>query len=276
MKKNILLTLFVLCFSFSFAQDVIIKKDGTKMGVSIKEIGNKFIKYVDPIDSNGIIFTIDKALVKEVKFGYGKNMKIENPETNSVYYVGDKKNNFTLNFTSIGANTLALGYERSLKPGQSVFVEAKIYGIGIKIRDEKTRSGFGLDLAYRLKIKSLFNVNEYRPKHLLHGSYFSPTLGFSNGEFEYVDSYYTDENYNKYKHSIVHFGLQMGKEWILQNTISLDASVGFHYYGGNAKQNEKSFEPVRLGNMIGNQNKIVSFNLRIGILSGTKGLIKKK
>ena len=276
MKNIILLTLLFLGVSFSFAQDIIIKKDGSKMEVLIKEVTDKSIKYVEPKDPNGILFSIDKALVKEVKFSYGKKMEVKNPEKNETYYAEDKINNFTLNFTAIGGNTLALGYERALKPGHSVFAEAKIYGIGIKTAEEKNRSGFGLDVAYRLKMKSLFNANDYRPKHLLHGGYFSPVLGFSTGTFEYNDNYYQDVNYQKYKHSIVHFGIQMGKEWILQNTLSVDASIGFHYYGGNAEQNEKAFEPVRLGNMIGNQNKLFAFNLRIGFLSGKKGLAKKK
>jgi hypothetical protein len=276
MKKLILTTVIILfTFIYSFAQDVIIKKDGSKMEVIIKEVGDKSVKYVEPKDPNGIIFTIDKALIKEIKFSYGKKMAVKNPETNQDYYLEDKINNFTLNFTAIGGNTLALGYERAIKPGQSLFVETKIYGAGIKTSDEKSRSGFGLDVAYRLKVKSLFNPNEYRPKHILHGSYFSPVLGFSKGTFKY-DNVYDDYRYNEYKHSIFHFGLQFGKQWILQNTMSVDASLGFHYYGGNATQNEKDFEPIRLGNMIGNQNKLLSFNLRIGFLAGKKGLSKKK
>ncbi|HFS67005.1 MAG TPA: DUF3575 domain-containing protein [Flavobacteriia bacterium] len=272
MKKLIASIVFILfTFSLIYAQDVIIKKDGSKMEVIIKEVGDKTIKYVEPKDPNGIIFTIDKALIKEIKFSYGKQIAVKNPETNEGYYADDKINNFTLNFIAIGGNTLALGYERAIKPGQSLFTEAKIYGAGIKAANEKSRSGFGLDLAYRLKVKSLFNTNDYRPKHILHGSYFSPVLGFSSGTFEYDDN-----SYNNYKHSIFHFGLQYGKQWILQNTMSIDASIGFHYYGGNAEQNEKNFEPVRLGNMIGNQNKLFSFNLRIGFLAGKKGLPKNK
>ena len=276
MKKAFAILFIVFGFIFIQAQDVIVKKDDSKMNVIIKEVGDKTIKYVEPKDPNGIIFTMDRALIKEIKFSYGKKMAVKNPETNEVYYAEDKINNFTLNFTALGGNTLGLGYERAIKPGQSVFAELKIYGAGIKLESEKSRSGFGLDVAYRLKMKSLFNANDYRPKHLLHGSYFSPVLGFSTGKFEYNDNYYNDASYNEYKHSIVHFGLQFGKEWILQNTMSIDASLGFHYYAGNAEQNEKSFEPVRLGNMIGNQKKLFSFNLRIGILGGKKGLSNKK
>lgn len=276
MKKTILFILFIFSLTAIHAQDVIIKNDGTKMSVTIKEVGEKTIKYVDPRDPNSIVFTIDKALVKEVKFSYGKNMEVKNPETNTTYFADDKINNFTLNFIAISGNTLALGYERAIKPGQSFFTEAKIYGAGIKADREKNRSGFGLDIAYRLKIKSLFNANDYRPDHLLQGSYFSPVLGFSTGTFEYKNDVYDDASYRKYDHSIVHFGIQYGKEWILQNTLSIDASVGFHYYVGSAEQNEKNFEPIRLGNMLGNQNKLFAFNLRIGFLAGKKGLDKKK
>ncbi len=282
-KVTITILILFLGLAYSFSQDVIVKKDGTKMEVIIKEVGEKNIKYVEPKDPNGIVFSIDKALVREVKFSYGKKMEVKNPETNETYYADDKIQNFTLNFTAIGANTLALGYERALKPGHSVFAEAKIYGVGIKTIDEVSRNGFGLDLGYRLKMKSLFDKNEYRPKHLLHGSYFSPVLGFSAGSYKYIAYDYYDVTTDSYinneqedTHSIVHFGLQFGKEWILQNTLSVDASVGFHYYGGSFDQNEKGFNPLRLGNMIGDENKLFAFGLRIGLLAGKKGLSKKK
>ena len=277
MKKSIItILLLIVGFSFSFAQDIIIKKDGSQKEVIIKEVGEKSIKYVEIKDPNGIIFSIDKALVKEIKLSYGKKMEVKDPETNEIYYADDKINNFTLNFSAIGGNTIALGYERAIKPGQSAFIEAKVYGAGIKVANEKKRSGFGLDVEYRLKSKSLFNKNDYRPKHILHGGYFAPTVGFSSGKFEYEYPAYDDVNHNKYEHSIFHFGIKYGKQWILQNSMSIDASVGFHYYIGDTKQNEKFSEPVRLGNMFGNEQKLFSFNLRIGFLAGKKGIPRNK
>ncbi len=273
-KLSTLFFLFVV-FSTSFAQDVITKKDGEKMKVIIKEVTKNTIKYVDFNDPNGVVFTIDKVLVSGVKFKYGKGLNVKNPEKNPYYFADDKVSNIMLNFLAFGSNTLAVSYERALKPGQSYLIEAKIYGAGIKreIAMENSRKGFGLDFSYRLKTKSLFGKGEYRPKHILHGAYFAPEIGFSTGEFVYNDNYFWGGSNAPLttSHSVVHFGLQYGKQWVLQRKLSIDASLGFHYYvGGDDK------DIIRLGNMVGSENKLISFNLRVGFLTGKKKYTAKK
>jgi hypothetical protein len=264
--KFLTISLFFIGLLNSFSQDIITKKDGTKMEVIIKEVNDKTIKYVDFKDPNGVIFTIDKVLVRDVKFSYGKDLEIKNPEEDALYFADDKLNNWLFNFSSFGGNTLGLAYERALKPGQSIMAEAKIYGLGIKRNFEDNRTGFGLDVFYRLKTKSLFSRGEYRPKHLLHGAYFSPVIGFSTGEINY-DNNTTD------KHTIFHFGIHYGKQWILQRTLSVDASIGVHYYLGS-DDDSNNYEPLKLGNMVGGDSVLFGFNFRIGFLSGKKNSIK--
>jgi hypothetical protein len=274
MEKRVLLIL-VLILSFSvFSQDKIVKKDGKVLKVIIKEVNEKTIKYVAFEDPNGVLFTIPKGLVKRIDFSYGKKMKVEDQSQDAAFYLDDKKNNFTLNFTAIGGNTLALGYEHALKPGHTVFTELKFYGIGVKTLDEVDRSGFGVDFAYRLKLRPLFANNTYRPKHILHGSYFSPVIGFSTGTFKEDWSGTLSSNTREYKHTIGHFGIQVGQQWIIQNSISLDISTGFHYYVGNSSEtggtSDYFYEQIRAGNMWGTDSKMLSFNIRVGLLTKKK------
>lgn len=283
--SKLLVGIFIISYTTTFAQDIITKKDGTTLEVIIKEMKNNTIKYVDFKDPNGVIFTIDKAFVSDVAFKYGKTMEIKNHEGDKLYFAEDKINNIMFNFSAFGSNTLGLAYERAIAPGQSVLGEIKIYGIGINSNDID-RSGFGADIAYRLKTKKLFRGNSYRPKHILDGSYFSPVFGFSSGKTTYNHYYYNYDGSStsiiSLDHSVFHFGIQYGKQWILNNILSIDASVGFHYYGGSfdGDEDQNSFigfgEPLRLGNMIGSDNKLFSFNLRIGILAGKESIVKKK
>ena len=277
MKKILLTVLLFLGFAMSsFAQDVIVKTNGEKLKVIIKEIGDNQVKYVDFKDPDGVVFTMDKVLIKEIRFKTGNKLKIKEPETNLWYYADDRINNISFNFGAIGANTLGIGYERGMAPGQSIFVEVKYYGLNAF--DEnfvKKRNGLGMQLSYRFKAGSLFKKsNEYRPKHLFHGGYFAPTIGFSSGYYlrkDYWD-YYDDSSNGtkKIEHSIFLFGLEYGKEWILQKRLSIDASVGFHYYFGNDDK-----DLLRLGNMSGGANKLFSFNIRIGYLFGNDRLTDK-
>jgi hypothetical protein len=284
MKIKLTILLVLVVFLTNFAQDTIIKKDGETLKVTIKEVNKNNIKYVDYNDKDGVLFTIDKALVQEVKFTNGKDLDVKNPEKNSFYFADDKINNYMFNFSAFSGNTLSLAYERVLKPGQSVMAEAKVYGIGIKKDFEKNRSGFGLDLHYRLKAKSLFSPNKFKPKHILHGGYFAPVIGFSTGEIIYNENHSffgpNFEDGDKLEHTVFHFGIQYGKQWILQDKYSIDISIGYHVYSGedndlNVDDDSYNDDNLRLGNMIGSDNQLFSFNLRLGFLGGKETIIKK-
>ncbi len=274
--KNKLFWTFILLFGFVFglkAQDVIVKKNGTRLKVIVKEINDVQIKYVDYNDPDGVVFTIDKVLVREIKFHTGNKVKMKDPEENVWYYADDKINNLMLHFSAFGSNTLGLSYERALVPGQSIFGELKFYGIGMVNEDFiRNRSGFGLQLSYRFKVKSLFKKsNEYRPRHVLHGGYFAPTLGFSSGSYESSGWFFDQTEFTKYNHTLFLFGLEYGKEWILQKTLSIDISAGFYYYGGS-----DDGALVRMGNIWGSDNKLFSFNIRVGFLFGQDRLTDKR
>ena len=274
--KTKICTLLVCCMvSINiFSQDIIINKDGEKMEVIIQKVTKNNIKYILFNDPNKVLYTIDKVLVKSVKFAYGnKGLDVKNPEKNPYYFSDDKTQNILINFSAFSGNTLALAYEKAINPGQSLMAELKLYGLGVKSEFEKERSGFGLDLHYRLKTKSFFSKKKYRPKHILHGPYFAPVIGFSTGTIAY--DYLYDNTNKDVKHSVFHFGIQYGNQWILQRKISIDTSFGFHYFAGS-QSNTGDFEPVRLGNMIGNGNQLFSFNIRVGFLTGKATYIKQK
>jgi hypothetical protein len=188
-----------------------------------------------------------------------------------------------LNFSSFASNTLGMSYEKAVKQRQSILVELKVYGLGNKGILEERRNGVGLDVAYRLKVKSLFRKAQYKPKHILSGPYFSPIIGFSTGtivEKPLFSSYGDETTSDSYttSHTVAHFGLQYGRQWIIENSFSIDTSIGYHYYVGNVKNksiDSNSDRPLRLGNMVGDDNVLFSFNLRIGLLLGKKTFTEK-
>ncbi len=274
MKTKIFIISFTF-FSFTslIAQDILIKKNGEKINVIIKEVTEKTIKYVDFKDPRGVVFSIDKVLVAEVKFEYGKNISVQDPEKNELYYVDDKITNIMFSFLAFGSNTFALAYEKVLEPGSSIMIEGKVYGLGIQSDNETSRNGFGLAVSYRLKTKSLFNSNEYRPKHLLHGNYFEPIIGFSTGKHTY-DTWLFSEKVST-DHSLFYFGINYGKQYVFQRKITIDTSIGLAYYFGNQSSTDEYASTLRLGNMIGDDDILLSFHLRIGFLTGKKRLKKK-
>lgn len=265
--------------TIGLAQDIIIKKDGEKMKAKIIEINDTQIKYYEFRDINNLIFTLDRALIKEIKFESGTKYKEERPGTSEVYYAEDRINNLKLNFFTIGSGDLILTFERSIDAGSSWEATLKIYGIGDG-SEFSSDSGFGFNGGYKLKFGSLFKKsNEYRPKHILHGGYFRPVLGYSRSKREFdfgANNRFTESD------SYAHFGLDLGKQWILRNSISIDLFLGFHYYGGSFTSSDPNadrfnvFNEIEDGDLAGGDNRAVAFGLRVGGLFTKKGIDKKK
>jgi len=281
MKKFFLLFITFVSFLTAYAQDILITKDGKTHKVIIKEITDNKIKYVDYKDPDGVLFTIDKVLVKEIRFHTGNRMKMQNPEENEWYFAEDKINNFLFNFSAFGGNTLAFSYERALAPGQSVMFEIKFYGLGLQRKNAfiKKHGGVGLTADYRIRIQSFFKSrDQYRPPHILHGAYIAPGIGFSTGKIsvEHWNYSWEDQGGNSelvrdyYSHNIFHFGIEAGKEFVFRNVLTVDGNVGLHYYMGN-----NEFSMLRLGNLTGSDGLLFAYNLRIGFLLGKEHLTDK-
>lgn len=246
------------------SQDIIILKDGKRIEAKILEVNDYEIRYNEFDDPNGIIFTIDRAMIKEIRYSFGRREKQENPEENALYYIDDKKDILKFNFTALADATTVLLYERGLQPFSSFEAAVKINGLGFNNDNEK--SGFGLSAGYKVKIGSLFHKNQsFRPKHYLQGGYFKPGIGFNTVKAEYGQ-------YEKY--SYVNFGFDIGHQWVFRNIFSLDLYFGLHYYGGNFDERGSGdvfFEDdFTDGDLTGIDNFAWAYGIRLGFLFGTE------
>lgn len=280
MKRTIqtLLTLSIILLlgTSAISQDLIMLKNGEKISCIIKELSDTQVKYVEVDDANEVIFAINRGQVREIMFAYGKTIEEQPEAINEAYYTDDHKSNIKLNFLSIGADAVIFTYERALNPYSSFEITPKILGVGFN--DNSDDSGFGLDLGYKLKLKSIGNINGYRPDHLLHGSYLRIGLGYGYTKDE--DSYTTSGGgyySNKNTASIVHFGLDIGKQWIIQNRVSLDLYAGIHYYGGsfkserNGQTDDYYYRGFNNGDIGGDDTTAGAFGFRIGFLFEKNG-----
>lgn len=257
------------------SQDVIIKKDGEKVKAKIVEINDTQIKYYEFRDINNLIFTLDRALIKEIKFESGTKYKEEQPGSSEVYYADDRINNLKINFFAIGVGDLVFSFERAIDAGSSWESSLKIFGLGFSEVYQGDRRGLGLNLGYKLKLGSIFKTsNSYRPKHILHGGYFRPVVGYSYNKSEYFQRIE--------KKSYASFGIDLGIQWILRNTVSLDLYLGFHYYGGSFTAGDQNSDVIGIyndiedGDLIGSDNRALAFGIRVGGLFSKKGIKNKK
>lgn len=262
-----ILVLFIVLITALFvdvsAQDVIILKTGDKVEAKIIEINDVEVKYREYNDPDGIIFTMSRGKIREIRYETGRREKEEPEGLDEAYYVDDGKQSVKVNFIALANATTILLYEYGLNPGSSLEAALKINGLGFNNDEEK--SGFGLDVGYKVKMGSLFRKrNTYRPKHFLAGGYFKPVLGFNHVNF--------DDGYQYEKYTYVHFGFDIGIQWILRNAIALDLFMGWHYYGGNFDDKYSgdtgSGGEISDGNLYGGENSAFSFGMNIGGVFG--------
>ena len=263
--KAALLFLFVAGTGLvASSQDVIILKTGEEIEAQIIEINDVEIKYREYRDSDGIIFTMSRGKIREIRYSSGRREQEQGPMNDPAYYVDDRINNIKINFLALGGSHTILTYERALNPTSSFEAQLKINGLGFNNEDEK--SGVGISGAYKLKLGSVFKKRgNYRPRHMLAGGYFRPVLGFNTASFDSPSSYY--ENY-----SYVHFGLDLGAQWIIANIVSLELFGGWHYYGGSFEDrygNDTLYNEWTDGNLFAvSNNSALAFGFNVGILFG--------
>lgn len=273
----VLVFIFLMTVSSLSAQDQIILKNGDKIDCTIKELSDSEVKYIEIEDANQVIFSINRGQVREIKFSYGKVIEEEPDAFSEAYYVDDHRSNLKLSFLAIASNATILTYERSINPYSSWELSAKFLGLGFS--DELNEKGFGLDVAYRIKLKSLSNKNGYRPDHLLHGGYLRAAGGVAVTSEEYSIFNAPSESVNR---TLVHMGLDLGKQWIIQNRVSLDLFFGFHYFGRSNDRvtingiDEFFEDSFNHGDLAGINTIAFATGFRVGILFEKNGGSNKK
>ena len=78
--KSFLVSAFVLLSSTLFAQDYIIKKDGGKIEVKVKEVSSSVIKYRNFSQPEGPDRVIEISKVKEIIYEDGQFEKFDTPK----------------------------------------------------------------------------------------------------------------------------------------------------------------------------------------------------
>ncbi len=269
MKKPIIAIstfLFLLFFSTNIlAQDLILLKNGDKISCNIKELGETEIKYVEVEDPSQIVFTLNRGQVREIKFSYGKVIKEKEEALSDSYFYDDNRSNIKLNFFSLLTGATSLTYERSINLYSSWETSFKILGLGVNAEENNVPDGIAFDLGYKIKLKSITKGDKYRPDHLLAGGYLRLRAGYGYSKETY--SWSTEER----TVSALHGGIDIGKQWILQNRIALDIFGGLHVFGGSFKNqngtiDRPSYEEILFADTFGSDNVAASFGVRIGIM----------
>ena len=272
-----LLSLAMIFIGTLNAQDTIKKKNGEVLKVVVKEINDTQIKYHHFDDPNQVLFTLDRMMITDIKFSYGKKYIEEEPLMTPDYFADDQNMAIKLSMSSFWYNSAILSFDKAIDPNSGIQVSAKIFGVGLgpNTNSFNETSGFGLEVGYRLKFGGLKKKKwEYRPDHLMSGGYIMPTIGFN--------SISRTSSSNKRESNIFILGLNFGKQKVIQNIMVIDYYAGFAYYGGkqtrtsNGGFEEFSLNTISGGDIFGASNVAITFGFKVGLVFGEYGEQKEK
>jgi hypothetical protein len=232
MKRLAFLSALFLLVIGVQAQDYMTLRDGKTLEVKILELGVDEIKYKTwPAGLDQPILAIDKIKVAKVRMENGEIIEFSGDNfTDKDMYLGQKKNAAKINFLSPLNGSLWLGYERSVKPGQSFEVELGIIGAGFDVAEQNPR-GVGLKGGYKFIKTPDFYMKGMRYSHILKGGYIKPELIITNYS---ADVYVYDPN--TWEESLERVNttggavmINLGKQWIYSDVFLLDLYFGIGY-----------------------------------------------
>lgn len=226
-----LIALILLSFSLS-AQDVITKRNSEVINCKVKEIGVDVVKYTLPDYPEDVLFSIENDKILKIVFENGKEkifeIELENPEN----YLENRKNAIKIDFISPLTGNTTFGYERSIKPGQSVEVALGIIGLGADPNDVNP-AGFFTKFGFKFIKSPDFYMRGMRYAHILKGGYIKPefVIGNYSKTFEYYDYSYYGSSYKSERKNITAGGIMLnfGKQWVYNNSFLVDFFVGVGY-----------------------------------------------
>lgn len=268
MKKYLFVAFIFLAFGLQ-AQDKLTLRNGEILEVKIVEIGITEIKYrPSPFTPETPIIAIEKANIKSIALETGEVFTYSGDSfSDSTFYASQKKNALKINFLSPLNNVTFIGFERSIKPGQSIELEAGYIGLGWDNYGDDAK-GAVVRFGWKFMPRPDFYNKGTRYTHLLKGGYIKPELIFSSYNVDQNFGYFytgtqRSERVNK---SGLAFVINFGKQWVFDDAFLVDVFAGVGY-GGRLTDTD-TYYTMRYG-FLGAEPEFpiaITGGLRIGIL----------
>jgi hypothetical protein len=250
-KKTKLVAILLLSTFVVYSQDVIYRLNPKKeIKCKVLEIGDEQIRYRSSEFSDSLTFNIDTKNVTKIIFANGKEFVPQSGMYDKESYENQHKNAVKFSFTSPLMGYTGLGYERSIRPGQSVDLGLGLIGVGWDFAN-RNPSGLSLRAGYKFITSPDYYSRRMLYSHLLKGWYAEPEISFvhyksDNLNYDYYYGYGSGY-YNNYSSSsrtsttFVGLSVLFGKQWVFSDRFLIDLNIGFGYALGSFGNNNSTY-----------------------------------
>jgi hypothetical protein len=260
MKQLLLSFLFVAAASVANAQDrIYTTTQKAPVEGEVTEVNQSEIKY-KPTGRPYPVTTLDRQDVIKIVYANGEVFMINNPLKDYTLYSGQHKWNAKLDVLSPLLGYTNLFLEHSQKPGRSVEYQLNLIGLGKNqelwysnfngnyLRESKfdaRGAGLGIGMKF-LRLPDYVNGST-RLRHILQGSYIKPAISvsFYSRNFLAYDSVGNNRLERKPVFAI-HPNITFGRQFIFDNTISMEMYATIGYSFDNVRQQERTVQNDRM------------------------------
>ncbi len=275
--KRLFSLLFLLLSVAAGAQDKIYVKTQKQPIVGIiTEVNSSEIKY-HLVDRPLPILTVDRQDIIRIEFESGQKLQIADPSKDfNLYYDQHLWNAKVSLFSPLNGHT-QLFLENVVKPGRSCEFELNIIGLGVdpdilggynnpNTNTPYTYGARGVGIGYGMRFIRMpdYMGTATRLRHLMQGSYIKPSFSTS----VYTRNFVTDAPamttggaYVVERKPIFSAlaAVSFGRQWILDNIISIDAYLMFGMGYDNVRSTQEKLNTDVLGNYYYNNQNTVPY-----------------
>lgn len=211
--KKVFFILFCITTICSYAQDVIVLKDGTTILSKVTEVSSSEIKYKKISNIDGPIFTIKSSDVLSINYNNGekdsfnevKPQKEKRPISKEIKtgYCGFVNLGFTFEVGEYGRNSYDISTSHGYRPFKYLFI------------------GAGAQLSYWHELKEwsipvFGNLRFDLPTHAIISPFFDAKIGYTFWDFK---------GYNKL--TGLYYNISLGGRIAISNNNAINVSVGY-------------------------------------------------
>lgn len=254
MKHTLLSLLFLTVAHLASAQDKIFTTtqkapiEGEVTEISVGEVRYK------PAGRPFPVVSVDKQDVLKIVYANGEVYMVHDPMKDFSVYNGQKKWNAKIDMLSPLVGYTRFYLEEAKRPGRSAEYELNIIGLGKnpiinsdyysyngayhRIRFDAKGVGIGYGMKF-LRLPDYVN-GQVRLRHILQGSYVKPAISFAY----YTRNFISQDNIGnpittRKPIYAINPSVTFGKQWILDNTISVEMYSTIGYGIDNVRSTQK-------------------------------------
>ncbi|MGF2412426.1 hypothetical protein [Ferruginibacter sp.] len=259
MKKVLFLITVIICSSQIIkAQDKIYRNNGKVVEAKVLEVGASEVKYKEFNNPDGPIYVLETDRIKKIVYENGKVETFSDNYKDPERYAGQKSKALKINFLSPlygyfeasyeKSTSLGKGYEFSLGiigAGKSGIIDYNYYGTGNQVTEvKKGQFGFFATAGYKFgKLPDFLIFGKSRASHLMQGTYIKPLIYLGHYKENILVQKGSTDPFVVGKQNVTFGALQieLGRQWVFGDKITLDIYEGLGYAIDNKKDNYQPY-----------------------------------